>query len=46
MKRLDSYAYLKGVTRSELIRKAIEFYLKFIDGEFIPPKPKIVKLYS
>jgi len=28
LEKLDEYARLKGVTRSEVIRKAIELYLK------------------
>ncbi len=45
LEKLDSYARLKGVTRSEVIRKAIELYLKIEDYE-IKPKPRIVRLLS
>ena len=43
--RLDSYARLKGVTRSEVIRKAIELYLKLEDYK-VQPQPKVIKLTS
>jgi metal-responsive CopG/Arc/MetJ family transcriptional regulator len=43
--RLDSFARLKGLSRSEVIRKAIELYLKLEDYK-IETKPKIVRLYS
>ena len=45
LERLDSYARLKGVTRSEIIRKAIELYLR-LEEKKIVPQPKIVKLTS
>jgi len=45
LERLDSYARLKGVTRSEIIRKAIELYLR-LEEKRIVPQPKIVKLTS
>jgi len=45
LERLDSYARLKGVTRSEIIRKAIELYLRIKEKEIIS-QPKIVKLTS
>ncbi len=45
LERLDYYARLKGVTRSEVIRKAIELYLKLEDYK-VSPKPKIVRLMS
>ena len=43
--RLDSYARLKGVTRSEVIRKAIELYLK-LEEYRVQPEPKVVRLNS
>lgn len=43
--KLDTFAKLKGVTRSEVIRKAIELYLKLEDYR-IQPQPKIVRLLS
>ena len=45
VERLDSFARLKGVTRSEVIRKAIELYLKLEDYK-VQPEPKIVRLLS
>ena len=45
LERLDSYARLKGVTRSEIIRKAIELYLHLEEKKRVP-RPKIVKLRS
>lgn len=45
LERLDSYARLKGVTRSEIIRKAIELYLRLEEKKLVP-QPKIVKLTS
>ena len=45
LERLDSYARLKGVTRSEIIRRAIELYLR-LEEKKIVPQPKIVKLTS
>jgi metal-responsive CopG/Arc/MetJ family transcriptional regulator len=45
LRELDSFARLKGVTRSEVIRKAIELYLKLEDYK-IETKPKIVRLTS
>lgn len=45
LERLDVYARLKGVTRSEIIRKAIELYLKLEDHK-VQPQPKIVRLTS
>ncbi|HIP85769.1 MAG TPA: ribbon-helix-helix protein, CopG family [Pyrodictium sp.] len=45
LERLDSYARLKGVTRSEIIRKAIELYLR-LEEKKIVPQPKVVKLTS
>lgn len=45
LERLDSFARIKGVTRSEVIRKAIELYLR-VEEKRIAPRPKIVKLLS
>lgn len=45
LERLDSIARLKGITRSEAIRKAIELYLKLEDYK-VQPKPKRVRLLS
>jgi predicted transcriptional regulator len=45
LERLDMFARLKGVTRSEIIRKAIELYLKLEDYK-VQPQPKIVRLTS
>ena len=45
LERLDSLARLKGVTRSEIIRKAIELYLR-LEEKKLMPQPKIVKLRS
>ena len=45
LERLDSYARLKGVTSSEIIRKAIELYLRLEEKKLVP-QPKIVKLTS
>lgn len=43
--KLDSYARLKGVTRSEVIRKAIELYLR-LEVYKVEPEPKRVRLLS
>lgn len=45
LERLDGFARLKGVTRSEVIRKAIELYLKLEDYK-VKPQPKIVRLQA
>ena len=45
LEKLDSFAKLKGVTRSEVIRKAIELYLRLEDYK-VQPQPKIVRLLS
>jgi len=45
LERLDTYARLKSVTRSEVIRKAIELYLKLEDYK-IRPEPKYIRLDS
>lgn len=43
--RLDNYARLKGVTRSEVIRRAIELYLK-LEEYMVQPKPRVIRLNS
>jgi len=43
--RLDKFAKLKGVARSEVIRKAIELYLKLEDYR-VEPQPRYVRLLS
>ena len=45
VERLDSLARVKGVTRSELIRKALELYLRLENYRF-EPQPKYVRLMS
>ena len=45
LEKLDSVARLKGVTRSEVIRKAIELYLRLEDYR-AQPQPKKVRLLS
>ena len=45
VERLDSFARMKGVSRSEVIRKAIELYLKLEDYK-VQPQPRIVRLTS
>lgn len=45
LEKLDGLAREKGVTRSEVIRKAIELYLKLEDFR-IQPQPKVVRLLS
>ncbi len=45
LERLDSFARLRGVTRSEVIRKAIELYLR-LEERKQTIQPKIVRLYS
>ncbi len=45
LERLETFARLKGVTRSEVIRKAIELYLKLEDYK-VQPQPKVIKLTS
>ncbi|WP_082419693.1 ribbon-helix-helix protein, CopG family [Pyrodictium delaneyi] len=44
--RLDSFARLKGVTRSEVIRKALELYLRLETPKEIARDVKIVRLLS
>ena len=43
--RLDTLALTKGVTRSEVIRKAIELYLKLEEYK-VQPQPKVIRLNS
>ncbi len=43
--RLDTYCRMKGLPRSEVIRRAIEHYLRK-EWDEIMPRPKVVKLYS
>ena len=43
--RVDSFARLRGVTRSEVIRKAIELYLR-LETYKVQPEPKRVRLLS
>lgn len=45
LSKIDSLAKLKGVTRSEIIRQAVELYLKLTDYREQPPY-KRVKLLS
>ena len=45
LERLDSFARIKGVTRSEVIRRAIELYLRLEDYK-VQPQPKIIRLTS
>lgn len=45
LERLDDFARLKGVTRSEVIRRAVELYLKLEDYK-VQPQPKYVRLFS
>ena len=45
LERLDGFARLKGVTRSEVIRKAIELYLKLEEYK-VKPEPKVIRLLS
>ena len=45
LERLDAYARLKCVSRSEVIRKAIEEFLER-HGEDVAVKPKIIRVYS
>ncbi|MET1128555.1 MAG: ribbon-helix-helix protein, CopG family [Thermoproteota archaeon] len=45
LEKLDSVARLKGVTRSEAIRRAIELYIRLEDYK-VRPQPKVVKLMS
>lgn len=48
LERLDSFAKLEGVSRSEVIREAIKLYLYLYEKyeKKVSPKPKIVRLTS
>jgi len=43
VEELDLWARLLGKTRSELLRKAVEYYLRLLRAE-LPPPPKRVEL--
>ena len=43
LEKIDTFARLKGIPRSELIRRALELYMKLEEKRTIP-KPRIVKL--
>ncbi len=45
LERLDSFARLKGWTRSEVIRKALDLYLRLEEYK-VQPRYKIVRLLS
>ena len=45
LEELDSIARLEGTTRSEIIRRAIQLYIRLRKKRY-SPKPKIVKLKS
>ena len=45
LEKVDGLARLKGVTRSEVIRKALELYLRLEDYR-VQPQPKYVRLLS
>ncbi len=45
LERLDTYARLKGITRSEAIRRAIEKLLNEEEPR-LTPTPKVIKIYS
>ena len=45
LEKVDSYARLKGVTRSEVIRKALDLYLRLEEYK-VQPRYKIVRLLS
>lgn len=45
LERLDLYARLKGITRSEAIRRAIELLLEREEPE-LSVKPKIIRILS
>ena len=44
--KLDTVAKLEGVTRSEIIRRAIEEYVKYKLSQYMFAKPKRVILLS
>ena len=45
LEELDSYAKLKGISRSEAIRRAI---VQLLEREYkdILPEPKVIRIYS
>ena len=45
LEALDTYAKIKGIPRSEVIRRAIQLYLR-IEEKNTRPEPKRIKLYS
>ena len=45
LEKVDGLARLKGVTRSEVIRKALELYLRLEDYR-VQPQPKYVRLMN
>ena len=45
LERLDTYARLRGITRSEAIRRAIERLLREEEPRLVPT-PKIIRIYS
>ncbi|MET1102221.1 MAG: ribbon-helix-helix domain-containing protein [Pyrodictiaceae archaeon] len=45
LEKLDTFAKLRGATRSEVIRKALELYLRLEERKAMP-QPKIVRIYS
>lgn len=44
--RLDGFARLKGVSRSEIIRKAVELYLRLEEQNSAAPRPRFVRIPS
>ena len=45
VEELDIWARILGKTRSELVRKAVEYYLRLLRNE-LPYPPKRIKLKS
>ena len=45
IEKLDSFARLRGWTRSEVIRRAIELYLR-VEDYHVKAEPKVVRLTS
>ncbi len=45
LEKLDSFARMKNMSRSEAIRRAIELYLKLEDYKY-QPQPRVVRLLS
>ncbi len=43
LEKLDTFARLKGYSRSEVIRQALELYMR-IEEKKTMPKPKIVRI--